>query len=358
MSAPLVITDPMDAGPPAKNPIERWFAARLKDPRDIKFVRVSLAMTLTVIPAGLSFFFWDFPGWLLIPYVALVFGLSAGRYVLMLHATCHRMLFKGPHKLLNNWIPWLIAPFYGQTPGSFYAHHMGMHHPENNLEPDLSCTLGYQRDKFSHFMHYWARFFFVGLPNLVGYLNTHKRAKLGKKLLIGEGAWWIGVIIGMFISPWAAFGVFVVPMLLMRWFMMCGNWAQHSFVDVDDPNNCYTNSTCLINVPYNHKAYNDGYHIVHHLFAAMHWTQHPVWFMENLEEFGKNDAVVFNGLGNNQTVWWCLMKDDYGKLADHLLDLPGGPVRTREEKIAFLQHRVRRRRGEVPPWIAVQAAAA
>ena len=33
------------------------------------------------------------------------------------------------------------APF-GQSPGTYYAHHIGMHHPEENLEADASTTIG------------------------------------------------------------------------------------------------------------------------------------------------------------------------------------------------------------------------
>lgn len=350
-----VLTDPQGPVAPPSGPVEGFFAARLREPRDIKFVRVVGVMSLTLLPAAVSFFLWDFPWWLGLIYVPLAFGLGAGRYTLMLHATSHRALFKPEHKLLNAWIPWLIGPLYGHTPTSFYVHHMGMHHPENNLQDDLSGTMAYRRDSFLHFMHYWARFFFFGTGHLLRYLRLRKRDKLVRKFIAGEVAWYL-VVAGLLALNWQATLVtLLVPWLLIRWFMMCGNFAQHAFVDIDDPGNCYRNSTCLINVPYNHKCYNDGYHIVHHWQPALHWTAMPGWFLSHIEDFGRNDAIVFDGLGNNQTVWWCLMTGDYGKMADHLMDLPGAPVRSRDEKIAFLQDRVRRQQGGIKGMMQLEA---
>lgn len=317
-------------------------------------MRVAGIMSLTLLPAAVSFFLWDFPWWLGLLYVPLAFALGAGRYTLMLHAVCHRALFKPKHTLLNAWIPWVIGPLYGHTPTSFYAHHMGMHHPENNLADDLSGTMAYRRDSFQHFMHYWARFFFFGTAHLARYLWLRRRSKLVRSFLVGEVSWYVAVGLLLALNWQATLVTLVVPWLLIRWFMMCGNFAQHAFVDIDDPGNCYRNSTCLVNIPYNHKCYNDGYHIVHHFKPAMHWTEMPGWFLSHLEEFGANDAIVFDGLGNNQAVWWCLMTGNYGKLADHLAQLPGQPLRSREAKMAFLQARVQRQAGAIRGLVQVE----
>lgn len=342
----LRTTDPHDAGPPARNFVERWFARRLKDERDLKFVRISMLLSVTMVPISLSFFFWDFPWWLAAIWVPLLFAKGVGRYSLMLHAVSHRPIFKRDHKWMEYYIPWVLGPFTGHTPTSFYVHHMGMHHPENNLETDQSTTLPYQRDRFGDFMHYWTRFFFFGYTHLYRYLRIRNRKKLIRKFVIGEVAYLVTMATLLAINWQGALVAFILPILILRVVMMTGNWSQHAFVDVDDPNNCYRNSTCLINANYNHNCYNDGYHIVHHIKPAMHWTEMATWFEDNLEEFGKQDAVVFDGLGNNQVVWWCLMRQDWDRLARHVMDLPGAPVRTHEEKIAWLQDRVRRRGGD------------
>ncbi len=65
------------------------------------------------------------------------------------------------------------------------------------------------------------------------------------------------------------------------------------------------------------------------------------WYQDHLDELGARDALGFDGLGNNQTVWWCLMTQQWDRLASHVVDLPGAPVRDHAAKVAWLQQRVR-----------------
>ncbi|MEQ1504464.1 MAG: fatty acid desaturase [Myxococcota bacterium] len=317
----------------------------VRDERDTLFVKVLGLASLLLIPSAIGLFLA--PTWLTlalaVPYLYLVYGGFGGRYMLLVHALCHRPAFNKGWEWLFPYTTWVLGPLFGSTPTSFFAHHMGMHHPENNLESDLSTTLPYQRDRFGHFVHYWARFFVFGLIHLVRYFRLRHRDKLLRSLMIGEVAWFSAVALGLWVDWAATLVVLIVPYCLIRWFMMCGNFAQHAFVDVDDPGNAYRNSTCLTNTRYNHKCYNDGYHIVHHLKPALHWTEMATWYEERVDEFARQDAVVFSGIRNNQQVWVLLMTGRYDVLAAHLVDFHG---RSLDERIAFLKDRVRRRRGE------------
>ena len=156
-------TDPRWARPATTTWLDRFFLRRIRDERDLLFVHRATAISLTVWPLAVGMFL--LPPWvtwlLAVPYLAFVFVRWGAAFTLMLHAVCHRPLFRREHAAWERWIPWLIGPFLGHTPSSFYVHHIGMHHPENNLEADLSCTLAYQRDELAHFLHYWARFFWV-----------------------------------------------------------------------------------------------------------------------------------------------------------------------------------------------------
>jgi fatty acid desaturase len=309
------------------------------------FLRVAVALAGLVWPVSMLFYAGVLPVALAAVWLPVLFVAGAGRFTLLLHAICHRPLFRREHGWLEALIPWTLGPFFGHTPDSFYVHHIGMHHPENNETEDLSSTLGYQRDRFSHFVHYWARFFLVGYGHLVRYLVHRRRTKLWRAFVRGEAAWLVVVLALGACAPGPTFVVLVAPLLLMRWFMMVGNWAQHAFVDVDAPDDAWRNSTCLINVPYNHRCYNDGYHIVHHLRPALHWSEMARWYQEHVELAGQHDAVVFDGLGSNQTVWWCLMTQQWDRLARHVVALPGAPQRDHEATVAWLQARVRRRLG-------------
>lgn len=356
---PVSSTDPRTAGPAPRTALDHFFAARLKDPRDLVFARASTQLLARFTAAALVLYGLDLPLWLGAAWPVYLFASgSAGRYSLMLHAVSHRPIFRRQYKAWESVIPWVLGPFVGHTPGSFYAHHMGMHHPENNLAADQSCTLMYRRDSPLHFLHYWARFFFVGAPHLLRYLRNRKRHKLARRFVKGELAWLVGVALLLALRPGPTLALFVVPFLLMRFFMMTGNWAQHAFVDIDDPNNCFRNSTVLADARYNHNCFNDGYHIVHHIKPALHWTEMPDWFASRMEEFGAQDAIVFQGVTNNQVVFTWLMTQQWDKLAEHVVDLPGAPPRTHDDKVAWLQSRVRRRLDIPRPFFAFEPAPA
>jgi fatty acid desaturase len=118
---------------------------------------------------------------------------------------------------------------------------------------------------------------------------------------------------------------------------MAGNWVQHTFVDADEPGHHFKNSITCINVPFNHRCWNDGYHISHHIDPTMHWTEHPVYFQEHVAEFAKHEAVVFAGL-NYMDVFVRLMRKRYDLLARHFVDIDGR-YSSDEAVIAFLKSR-------------------
>src|SRR5690606_10609375 len=118
-----------------------------------------------------SIWLWAIPYWLGI-------SLFVDRFILMLHCTSHRTLFNRKLRALNLFIPWAIGPFMGETPESYFVHHMGMHHKEGNLPGDLSSTMPYDRDRFSNWLRYWGRFMFFGLPELFLYHRAKRSGKL------------------------------------------------------------------------------------------------------------------------------------------------------------------------------------
>ena len=46
----------------------------------------------------------------------------------------------------------------------------------------------------------------------------------------------------------------------------------------------YTLSVNMIAAPFNMTAFNDGYHIVHHLNSVLHWSEMPLAFMRNIDK--------------------------------------------------------------------------
>ena len=131
--------------------------------------------------------------------------------------------------------------------------------------------------------------------------------------------------------------VFVIPVLLVRTLMMAGNWAQHAFVDASDPANPYKNSITCINTRYNRRCFNDGYHIHHHVKPRCHWTEYPAEFESNKDEYGRQDAIVFDGIDFFQVSLY-LFLGRYDWLAQHYVALDGKP-RSEQEIIEHLRSR-------------------
>jgi len=322
----------------------KWWAQALNDPRDVVFVNLALAMMLTIWPAAALLYGLALTGhfswWLVVPYGAL-WATWFDRFTLMLHCVCHRPLFNRRFKALNDVVPWLVGTAFGQTPTAYFVHHMGMHHREGNLPADLSTTMPYQRDRFTHWLHYWGRFMSFGLFELTSYHHRGGREKMVKRLLVGELTYWaLAGALAYWVHLETTLIVFVIPVLLMRTLMMAGNWGQHAFVDPDDPVSDFKNSITCLNSRYNRRCFNDGYHIVHHVKPSLHYTEMPVEFAQNQRLYGEHDAIVFDGLDFFE-VWLLLMLGQKRKLAAHFVHLPGAPRRNEAEVIALFERRLR-----------------
>ncbi len=318
----------------------------INDPRDLPFVHLVVACLVTALlglllyPISLAVL----PGpsfWLAGGVYLLVWALwTLDRFILMLHCTSHRILFRREFGWLNHLIPVALGPFFGETPQTYFCHHMGMHHPENNLHDDLSTTMPFQRDRFGHWLRYFLRFLGLTVIELPMYFFRRGKTKLGFRVLFGELSFWLVVgLLAAFVDWRATLAVFVIPVLMVRVLMMAGNWAQHAFVDPAHPGDPYRNSITCIDSRYNRRCFNDGYHIHHHVKARCHWSDLPAEFRDNMTTYGEHDAIVFRGL-DFFIVWLLLMFGRYETLAKAMVELPGAPKRSVEQRIAFMRSRL------------------
>ena len=309
----------------------------IHDGRDLRFLKLMALLTVTVVPSGVVLFLpGAFRWWLGVAHLALVLYFL-GPFVLMLHNTSHRTLFRRPWQWMNHYIPWVLGPFFGESPGTYFADHVGMHHPENNLEGDLSSTLPYVRDSFAEFLRYFLRFFFCVIFEITLYLRRKRRRALMVHALTGE-VLLAGAVAGlMLVNARATLIAFVVPLVLTRFLMMAGNWGQHAFVDRAAPENCYRNSITCINTGYNARCFNDGYHIGHHLKPTRHWTEMPQDFWRHRQTYQAEGAIVFSGI-DFFGVWLLLMFKRYDRLAGHVVPLDGARPAT-ADIVALLRSR-------------------
>jgi fatty acid desaturase len=319
--------------------LERIALRFIHDRRDVPFLKLMAIQSATVIPTGIALFVpHAFRWWLAGVHIALFFYFL-GPFVLMLHNTSHRRLFRRPWTWMNYFVPWVLGPFFGESPEAYFTHHVGMHHPENNLDEDISSTLPYRRDHLGDFARYFFRFFFAGFFELTRYFARTGRRSLLVRTLVGELSYYGAVAALLFVDWRATVVVFVAPLCVARFAMMAGNWGQHAFVDEASPENNYRNSITCINCSYNRRCFNDGYHIGHHLKATRHWTEMPEELERHVETYAAQGAIIFAGI-DFFGVWLCLMLGRYDWLARRFVQL--GEVRRRpDEIVALLQGRTR-----------------
>jgi fatty acid desaturase len=344
----LVLHDPTYAPRDARSVGERTSAPFIRDKRDQPFLALMALLTATVVPTGVALFLpGPFRWWLAALHLGLVIYFL-GPFVLMLHNTSHRKLFTRRYAWMNLYIPWVLGPFFGESPMTYFAHHVGMHHAENNLADDISTTMPYRRDSFIDFSRYFLRFFFYGSVELTGYFVKKRRSALMMQFLLGEIVF-LGAAVGLLFVRWqATLTVLILPFVIVRFAMMAGNWAQHAFIDRNSPENNYRNSITCINSTYNRRCFNDGYHIGHHLKSTRHWTEMPEELLSNAATYDQQGAIVFAGL-DFFSVWACLMVKRYDVLAKRFVRL-GDLAPEGADIITLLQSRTqwRARRGALP----------
>lgn len=329
---------------PTYSQFDKFWLQYLKDERDLPFIYLAIRITFAVIPLAVLLYMPFITGWLwgVLAVVYLYFNniVFKGPFGLMLHCTSHRPLFKPQYKNAYYYWTWVIAPFFGQTPETYFSHHIGMHHPENNVAPDESTTMPYQRDSFRSFLAYYGDFMVFGVIELVTYLRRKNRIKLAYRAILGELCFYTLCVGLSFINFPATLVVFILPFLIFRFVTMLGNWTQHAFVCAEEPLNPYKNSITCINVKYNHKCFNDGYHTSHHDRPAMHWTEHPAFFQKTIDKYARNQAIVFDQL-DFLGVFYNLMRKRYDVLASHVVNV-NGAFRDQAEIEAVLRQRTKR----------------
>lgn len=311
----------------------------LRDSRDVPLLG-AIARATMFAAASVAVFFATHAGrlgaWIVIPYL---FALARvlGPFVLMQHQLMHRKTFTHRYAWIEGWVSHVLNPFFGQSFQSYSAHHVGMHHVEENGEADLSSTLGYRRDSARDFAHYFLRFFFTASFALPRYFGQRRRRKLMRRVLIGELAYF-GLFAAAFVwNPLGAAIVLAIPLLVVRFGMISGNWVQHAFVDPARPAEAAAHSLVCLDTPYNELCFNDGYHIQHHEAPAAHFTELPALFEASRERLMATGAVIFRGLDYFQ-IWALLMRKAHGRLATHLDISPAALAgRTRED---FLRSRL------------------
>lgn len=160
------------------------------------------------------------------------------------------------------------------------------------------------------------------------------------RLSYGEISFYLFCVGMCFVNLQATLWIFIIPFVFARIVMMLGNWTQHSFIDKADPEDNFTSAINCINTKYNHTCWNDGYHTVHHLRPALHYTDLPGEFVKLQGKFAERKSFIFDRI-HYLHVFIYLMTKNYDKLADNLVNI-NGTFSNREEAIALMKERSKR----------------
>lgn len=215
---------------------------------DVVFLTHLILYFTTSVPSALLLFtrFTWFHG-----VLHLVMQVSyTGTYTLMMHQHIHgRGVLKRDYAWFDLAFPYLTDPLMGHTWNSYFYHHVKHHHVEGNGPDDLSSTIRYQRDDPWQFLQYVGRFYLLVWFDLPLYF-----LRKGRPLFACRAAFWELSSYAFHYAMWrldprAALFVFLLPLAVMRFGLMIGNWGQHALVDRDEPDSDYRSSITLLDVP-------------------------------------------------------------------------------------------------------------
>lgn len=305
------------------------FTPLLKDQRDVPMLCLMLNIVQFLVPSVLLIYgmniCWDplpplwarnLVGFL---YVTMLVLLFFERFILCLHFSSHRPIFK--IEALNGILNWCFAPFFGIVSGTYKLHHVIMHHIENNHDLDISSTEHYQRDSVWHFLLYFIRFSCLIWVELPVYVVRTKRWVFFRRLMLALVVYFVGVgMLARYVSFHATMWCFIAPYVAAMTAMSFGNWSQHIFVNPQNPESNFELTYNCLDTPTNQTTFNDGYHVVHHMNARLHWSEMPSYFYEHRWKHYENGAVTFRGI-HFFDVGILVLTKQLRKLAEHYVHL-------------------------------------
>lgn len=215
---------------------------------DVVFLTHLILYFTTSVPSAL-WLFYHF-NWFHGVFHTIMQVSYTGTYTLMMHQHIHgRGILQKQFGWFDGTFPYLLDPLMGHTWNSYFYHHVKHHHVEGNGPNDLSSTIRYQRDSLLHFLHYVGRFyFFVGFELPLYFLKKAQYVSAAKVAFWEFGNY--AMIWFLFtVNARAATFVVLLPLMVMRFGLMIGNWGQHALVDRDEPDSDYRSSITLIDVP-------------------------------------------------------------------------------------------------------------
>jgi len=218
--------------------------------------------------------------------------------------------FFGLKYVFNHW----VGMFHGVLPGTFTYSHLYNHHKYDNDERDIYSTAYRRRDTFESWVKY--------LPEWFAYASNVSTIRAFAQ----ERRWnWVAgtvmstlLYVSFVAACWAVHPLFTLLTLVYAFvegniLLSIVNFVWHGFIDPDDPNNDYVNSTTVVEGL--NFTLGEEYHVVHHQYAGAHWTRHKDLYLKHMEQYKACVPTAFYKQ-NVGFIFGYMITQDYAKLAE------------------------------------------
>lgn len=321
---------------------DRW----LKDPRDEPILAAAITLAFTAGPIFIAQLWLGEVWWpLVIAFYAAVYGPNIRAFVRSfssMHQEGHVPggIFKRPSRLDqwcgNSFLYMFFAIHMGLTPHALA--HLQQHHRENAGPLDLYATARYDHANLWHFVVYMVREVmyqqFLISPYL--YFRSREKRRQMRAMLVGNLIHLaLFAALALYSLPIALFYM-LVPWCASNVLMGVIHWSQHAFYGgQEDPKDFMYNTVTLLEKPVN--ILNEGYHVCHHHWANVHWSESPELFERIKPEMQVAQSMVFRDL-SVMDLFLLLVLRRFDRLADKL---EWWQPLSHEEKVALLRKRVK-----------------
>ena len=195
------------------------------------------------------------------------------RNFMYVYVLCHKeahsygKLFAMPYRKylgLQYVYNYFIGFFHGVIPGPFTESHIYNHHKYDNDMDDVYSTGAYPRDSFKQFIRYIYIWFLYAL-NISSINKFQSEGKTDRALRCVAGCLYYlaGLAVcSKYVSPLFALMYVFYPLVEANILLSAVNYTWHAFIDPDDHDNDYVNSTTILDAM--NFTLDEEYHVVHH----------------------------------------------------------------------------------------------
>ena len=325
--------------------IDQLFGRWLVDRRDEPILAAAISLLLTTLPIfAIQLYLGEVRWYLLLAFYAFVFGPKLAGFVRTFsawHQEIHRRggVLKGPSPFEKRFGFSFLALLFSLPTGQIQSGvaHVMQHHRENAGELDAFESSGYNHASLVDFYRFMTGHVFYQIFLITPFLYFRQRGRddlaaiqiKGNLLYIG-----LFVLLALY-SREIALAYMLVPWLATAFILGLNNWIQHPFYGGRADGESYlTNTVTLLETPVN--FLNEGYHLVHHHRAGLHWSENPQEFVAMREQMIAADSLVFRDLGVPDLFLYLTVLGDFERLAQKF---EPWQAMTHAQKVAHLRRR-------------------